>query len=507
MAGAIAGLWVGAAAAQGTGITLPIERPILTPGIRASATYSDNVLLSDGNRSGDVVVEASPYITAQSFAPRARYNLFYQLRNFWRVRDGDTNFFRHALNGTGSFALVDDRLWLDLSGYMGTISASATGPVTIDPAASFTNTANVRTFTISPWYRDRLGNAATYQMRYALTHAAGNSSFSVAKLHHVASGSVDGVERPLSPWNWRVHGFFDRREFDGGIELNRRQSGVMVFYRVDPTLRVNGTYDYEQIDEVRVDGDNFGYGPGAGFDWTPNSRTTVAASVSRRYYGTIGNARAAYSTPRSTTGIQFSRAIVTSAGSSLLTLDPLALTSTTGTPSSSVLSSLIASGVVLPVGTTLTQSLFTDAAVFDRRVTAFWGLHGARNSLAFSAYASTRESTTELVSTTAVSGIRGSSVAGGVFTGELRERGAAATYQHRLDARSAIDVTLDRRNTKSSTASFDTRLTTLRAGYTTQLTSDTTAFAGYRHTRQSGSGGSASYDENAIYGGVDMRFR
>ncbi len=366
LAGAIAGLWVGTAAAQGTGLTLPIERPILTPGLRASATWSDNVGLSENNRSSDVVLEASPYITAQSFAPRARYDVFYQLRNFWRVRDGDTNLFRHALNATGSFALVEDRLWLDLAGYMGTISSSAAGPITVDPASSFANTANVRSFTVSPWYRDRLGNLASYEMRYALSHTAGSSGFALAKLHHRASGSIDGLERQLSPWNWRVYGSFDRREFDGGLELDRRQSGAMLFYRVNPELRVNGAVDYEQIDEVRNrDGDNYGYGPGAGFDWTPNARTNVAASVSRRYYGTIGNARAAYTTARSSTGIQFSRSILTSADSSLLILDPARLTALGATPGSSVLANLIASGVVLPVGTTLTQGLFTDAAGGD----------------------------------------------------------------------------------------------------------------------------------------------
>jgi uncharacterized protein (PEP-CTERM system associated) len=495
LAGAIAALFTGTAAAQATGLTLPIERPILTPGLHASATWSDNVGLSENNGSSDLVLEASPYITAQSFAPRARYDVFYQLRNFWRMRDGDSNLYRHALNANGSFALVEDRLWLDLAGYMGTISTSAAGPITIDPAASFANTANVRSFTVSPWYRDRLGSLAGYELRYALTHSGGSSDFAVANLRHRASASIDGLEGRFSPWNWRAHSSFERREFDHGLELDRRDSGAMLYYRVNPGLRVYGAVDYEQIDEVRNhDGDNSGYGPGAGFDWTPNPRTNVAMSVSHRYYGTIGNARAAYTTARSTTGIEYSRSILTSAESSLLMLDPARLTAIGATPGSSVLANLIASGVVLPVGTALTQGLFTDSAVLDRRLTAFWGLHGVRNSLALSAWVSTRESPAGLA-------------AAGGFAGELRQRGAAATYRHRLDARSAVDFTLDRRNSRSPTGDFETRLTTLRAGYFTRLTRDTDAFAGYRHTRQSGSGTGASYDENAIYGGFDMRFR
>ncbi len=506
-AGLLAGAWPAPASAQGSGIGFPIERPSLTPGVRAAATYSDNILLSGGGRSSDLVLEASPYINARSMSPRARYNIDYQLRNFWRVRDGDTNFFRHGLNANGSFALVDDRLWLDLSGFMGTINASAAGPISADPASSFTNTANVRNFTISPWYRDRFRNVASYDLRYSLSHAGGSSGFALAKLTHRGSASVAGLPRDYSPWNWSVYGNFERREFDGGIERNRRSSGVQLSYRVTPALRVSGTLDYEQIDEVRnSDGDNYGYGPGAGFDWSPNTRTSVSASVSRRYYGTIGNARAAYTTPGTTLGIQYSRGIITSADGSLTRLDPLALLGGPGGLPNSVLAALIANGLLVP-GAMLTQGLYTDAAVFDRRITAFWGLRGARNSLTFSAYWSTRESTTELVAITAITGIRGSSVAGGVFSGELRERGAAVAYQHRLDARSSVDVTLDRRLNESSSGGFETRLTTLRTGYSTQLTSDTAAFAGYRHTRQSSGGTGSEYSENAIYGGIDMRFR
>ena len=106
-----------------------------------------------------------------------------------------------------------------------------------------------------------------------------------------------------------------------------------------------------------------------------------------------------------------------------------------------------------------------------------------------------------------MSGIRGTGTAGSIFVGELRERGRAVVYQHRLDARSSIDVTLDQRRNSRPARSFDTRATTLRAGYTTRVTADTAFFGGVRHTRQTASGTGAKYDENAIYGGIDVRFR
>ncbi|MFP5405547.1 MAG: hypothetical protein ACLGHY_04140, partial [Gammaproteobacteria bacterium] len=200
-----------------------------------------------------------------------------------------------------------------------------------------------------------------------------------------------------------------------------------------------------------------------------------------------------------------------SADASLLLFDPMALTTGASLGTSGAVNPLITDlasrGILLPPGLALSQNLVTDAAVLDRRLTAFYGLSGARNSLTFSGFLTNRTSTVEAASTTTISGFRGSINEGGVFSGDLDQRGVIASYQHRFDARSAIDVTVDHRRVSSPTVGFASRLLIMRAGYSTQLTGDTTAFAGVRHSRQRGEHGSASYDENAIYAGVDVRFR
>jgi len=490
-----------------TGFGYPIEKPGLQPGVRASATWSNNIGHRSSGGDSDVVLEASPYVTAESTAPRASYRLFYQLRNFVRLSDGETNFFRHALNGQGSFALVDDRFGVDLTGFMGTINASPMGAISADPASSFANTANVRYFSVSPWYRDVLGRLATYQLRYRLAHSGGNSGFTTAKLDQTASAEVDGIPAAGSRWNWRWAGNMQRREFSDNLTRDRQHSSFSVFYSIYPSLRVYGMVDYEYIEGLRnKDGDNDGYGPGAGFDWTPFQRTTVSGSVSKRFYGTVGNLGLSHTMHRATMGLRYSRSVLTSADASLLLFNPAALTSGGFGQPNPVLSNLLSAGILLPPGTVLTQGLFTDAAVLDRRLTAFWGLRGARNALTFTGYFSNRESTTELQSQTQFTGIRGSATFGGIFTGEVRERGIVASYSHTLDGRSTADFTIDRRRIESATAFFETQYTTFRVGYRTWITSDLAAFAGARRTLQTAEGRGTNYNENAIYGGVDLRF-
>lgn len=496
-------------AQSGGGIGSSIAPPVFTPGLRASAVYSDNILLAPrGQEEGDLLLEVSPSLSAFSNAPRAKYNVFYQLRNLWRVNEGETSLFRHTLNANGTFALGDDRLWLDLSGYMGTLNGSALGPISEDPGASFVNTSKLRRFSVSPWFRDRIGGLATYQLRYYLAHAGGDNDFALARLDQRASASVDSIVSGASPWGWRWYAEYQHREFDANVTRSRRQTGGVLSYRLSTDLRVFGTVDYEQFDRVlNRDGDDNGWGPGAGFSWNPGPRTNVAGSISRRYYGTIGNARFAYWTPTSVAGAQYSRSMLTSSDASLLLFDPGAITSVGLEGASPVLESLINTGVVLQRDPTLMQTLVTDAAVRDRRLTAFYGLRGGRNALTLSAFLSDRESTAELGPTGAASGLFASSAAGGAFIGEIQERGLVATYQHRLDARSAVTVAANGSRHSSSTAGFNTRVLTLRAGYTMQLTSDTGLFTGIRRTRQTASGIAVTYDENAVYGGLDMRFR
>jgi uncharacterized protein (PEP-CTERM system associated) len=488
----------------------PLEKPGLHAGVRSTATWSNNINQRPRGGDSDVVLEISPYLVAESDAPRANYRLFYEMRNFVRLREGDFNFFRHALNAHGSFWLIDDRFGVDLSGFMGTISDSPTGPVSSDPGASFSNIAKVRSFSVSPWYRDTLGRLATYQLRYTLTQSGGNGSFTTANFSHIAAAEVNGIPAAGSKWNWRWSGQMQRQEYTNNLTRDRQLSSFALYYTVYPSLRVYGTADYEYIEGVRNrDGDTEGWGPGAGFDWTPFERTNVNGNISRRYYGTVGNFGVAHSMRRATMGLRYSRSVLTSADASLLMFDPTSLTSGVFGPQTGVnpvISNLLSAGILLPPGSLLTQTMFTDAAILDRRLTAFWGLNGARNSLTLTGFFSNRESTTQLQSDTQLSGIRGSATFGGVFVGEIRERGIAASYAHRLDGRSSANFTVDRRRIHSPTAFFETEYTTFRIGYTTWITSDLTGFAGVRRTIQNGKGRSTSYNENGIYAGVDLRF-
>ncbi|HRO60548.1 MAG TPA: TIGR03016 family PEP-CTERM system-associated outer membrane protein [Burkholderiaceae bacterium] len=476
--------------------------------MRGSATLSDNIRHRPrGDERSAFLLEASPYVVARSTAPRANYDLAYQMRNFMRIGDdSDLTLLRHNLSGRGTFAIGGDNLWLDVAAFMGSVNASPSGSLSIDPSSTFGNRSNYRRYSVAPWYQDRLGSLATYRMRYELSRSEGSGSSSVADWAHHASASVDGIDRG-GKWNWGWHGFYQSRDY-GDFSLDRRFSAGTLHYRYSHRLRLSASIEYEQIDNVFNDeGDDHGWGPALGFQWNPNSRLSMSGHVADRYYGTVGSGQISWSTSRSTLGVTASKSVMTSSQSSLLTLDPLSLARGPGGTSNPLISDLVSNDLLPPGGIPIGRAWITDNAVFDRRVTAFWALRGASRTLTLAAWASTRESAATISTPATSGGIRGSGTGESIsFEGELRERGIGLSFSQSLDSRTRVEASIDRREVESPSAGFENRLNTLRLGIVGRLTSDVSAFAGIRLSRQDSSGRGTDYDENAIFAGVDKRF-
>ena len=489
--------------AQGTGITAAdgslIPQTVFLPGVRTALTYTDNLNLSpEGQEESDVVFSLTPYVVARGLNPRARYRLGYQMRNLWALQSNESATLRHNLDADGLFALKDDWLWLEARAFMGYYATSLTGPVAADMSAAFNNATPYRYLSVSPFVTGRVGGGASYQLRYFYGYSPTSSGPYVARSTQAVTANLAGLERG-APWNWSLFGEASRREFEITAPRDRQTVLATLYRRINPELSVFGSAAWDYIENVFNDsGEDSGFGPGAGFDWAPDARTSLSANISRRYYGTIGGARFAYSPPGYTMGIAFARSLSTSSRYGLGVIDPVTLTSTstgtTGALSNETLSALIAQGLIPATSAPITQGLVTDLAYLDNRLSAFWGVRGARNAFTLTAYMLNRDSTSDVVATA------------GAFVGNLDENGVRAVYQHRFDPRTSFDALADYRTSTSVTNGFETRLLFLVAGMSVRVTRDTTALFGVRRDTQRGEGGSASYTANLAYGGLDMRF-
>jgi len=493
----------------GSGISVPdlsggtprsVRAPIFEFGVRSTLGFSDNLeLRPPGQEQSETVLAISPYIEARSDAPLAKYSVYYQMSNFARFNGSESDWeTRHGLNANGSFALYEDNLWLDASAFSGQIATSIEGAMSINQSTSFANVSDYTWYSISPWYQDRLGSWATYNLRYSYSKSVNDDALLLANSDQTASASFSGVDVGRA-WNWSWFGTFERDNFGNDFTRDRRNSEARIYYRFDDRLRVFGGAHYEQIDFVfNEDGEDRGWGGAAGFDWNPNSRLSVSGYASNRYYGTVGNAGVSWNMARSTLGVAYSRGLYTSSEPSRLSLNPFDLTSSPAGTASSVTGILGETGVVPPGGIPLNAAFVTDAATLEDSVNAFWGLRGPNRSLTLSAWLRNSETANQQF---------GSGGATTRLTETVRERGSQLLFSQSLGASVRGEIALDYRINDSPTLDFENRLTTLRALLYNDIGPNTTVFAGVRIARQRATGSGTVYDENAIFGGLDYRFR
>ena len=524
--GASAGASAGSTAGGGTGLGAAIAAGVqaaapagssLVTGVRAGLTFSDNLLLApSGSERSGFVAEVSPYALYTAATDRLRGSGYVTLRSFFRTEGDRVSLLRPELNGNFTAKLYDDWLWLDAIGRISTVAASPLGAVSFNQAASGVNTATVRSYQLSPYVRSRTP-WFDYELRYRYASSNLSSSFFGQTQQSGIASATTGTR--LGRWSLGYFGDITETQLGDGRTFGRRLSTGTLAYSVNPELRVGATASYEQIDNLRgTDGRDYGYGPGAFIDWRPNSRFSLYAQTSRRYYGTTNQASVNWRTRQSTWNLTYTRSVLSSADASLLFFDPAALGSRTpGTTAfNPVTSQLFQQSLLLFGLTPLDLTVLTNALVLDKRLVASGGLVGLRNSLVGNVFYNTRESVGSFTQNVAPTGPRGNFGGGlgigAAFNGTLTQRGFTATYQHRLDAGSNVSLTAQRTVSQLDGSLLglstpgDTTLTQVVAGFTTRLTSDTTAGVGLRRAVQRRDGAGASYTENAVFATLDKRF-
>lgn len=465
------------------------------PGVRTFVSLTDNIFLEpDTTKNGGTFVEVSPYLSARGYSPRGAYSLDYQLRNFWLPTEGESSLARHELNGAGRFALVGDRIWLDALAYSGSVSTSATGPVAIDPGAAFVNRGSYRRLELSPYLLTR-SDRTTYELRYRVATTGGSASEALARLDQRVSASAGTLADPGGLWNWGVAGETQRREFSQDITLDRQIATGTLGYRVVPNVRVLGTLTWERIEGLfNSRGEDSGFGPGAGIEWTPSARLRATASYGHRYYGPVGAARITYTAGRSTLGFEFDRAINTDSRLSLGTLDAASLTGASLTLPNSIVNALAAQGLTPSVQNAIAQGFMTDAAVLGKRTALFYGLQGIHHAITLTAFMLDESSTGQAAAIP------------GAFVGDQVIYGFAARYLRRFGARTTVTLGGDARQTRSDSGGYRTDLYSALLEFQSSLTRTSAVVGGLRFTAQRGDGATVIYDQALAYGGLDFRF-
>lgn len=488
---------------------IPQERgSSLLPGVRASATVSDNPFhRRRGEESSGYLLEVAPYLTATTNGPRAQGSLTYTLRAF-HVADGDRSdrFVRHGLRAGGNALLAGE--WLGIQGSAATyyVNTSPWGLLTDDPAASSENVARVSVVSVAPYVTGRLGTFAEYRAQYAMTRTDTSDA-----VRSILARNDDRIFASLKSgpqfvrWGWSLSSSGSRREFHNGLDLSSTYTVATAYYVFSPELRVGASANHLYVEGLTNEkGKTSGWGPGISVDWVPSRRTTLRFEAADQYYGTSGRLSVAHRAERWTIGLDYTKAVFNSNNAALLTFNPASLLAAGGyAPNlNPFYQQLIAQGLIRDEDDVIGAGVLSDALLSSRTVAMTLGYRLPRGALALTGYRTIRE--TLLESTVLIP--LADPLTSTAF-GRYESRGATLALSLSLDARSTLNLSAGVRQVDSLVTPDEARFTTLRGSVSTRLDARTSATAGVARRLNSGlQGVGSSYDENLVFGTVDMRF-
>src|SRR5690349_13900280 len=144
---------------------LPGQAPsrgwLVTPSLKLSETYTDNVFLSpDGLKQHDWVTQVIPGIPVVGNGPRLRLNAIYTPEIVYHAQTERDDKVFHRGNAVGILEVADELLYLEAGGKVDQYDVSVQGPLTTSNVNITANRATVTTGYVSPYLRRDIGSAA-----------------------------------------------------------------------------------------------------------------------------------------------------------------------------------------------------------------------------------------------------------------------------------------------------------------------------------------------------------
>jgi uncharacterized protein (PEP-CTERM system associated) len=264
----------------------------LTPYIDLQETYTDNVLLQPKEQArSQFITTVAPSVSLLGHTPRIDLTASYSKR-FNEYADSSipgTTGNQQQLQAAGKAKLVEDLLYLDANAGISQQAVSAFGPQPVFTGNNTTNFAQdrsteVKIFRISPYLVHRFGAAATAQVRYARDRvSSGTTGFGNSNSDTLAVDLASGTA--FSRLGWGLN--YNRQLIDNTIApkaTSESASGALRYLQSQElTLSLNGGYD--KYDYQSLGGRTKGKSWSVAANWAPGARTSVEASVGKRYFG------------------------------------------------------------------------------------------------------------------------------------------------------------------------------------------------------------------------------
>lgn len=264
--------------------------------VEGKERWTDNVFLSSQQRNADSITTLAPGLKLSERTRRLDLGLDYKLSYDQYALHDDQSGFRHSGLGLLNSELIEDRLFVDLRGSISEQATNPNAPSEASSRASSVNSTRVGLISITPRWREKIGDVAVTQVSLGhdesqiLSSSAGGDSGSgtAAKLNNTSSNrakieasSGESFTRLL----WTVSSSAAQSEQSGsGGTLTQAAQQLGLETRLSSDFGLLSSVGFDTIHGQGIDSDKIGgvFVIG-GVHWTPSPDTEIRVGVGRRY--------------------------------------------------------------------------------------------------------------------------------------------------------------------------------------------------------------------------------
>jgi uncharacterized protein (PEP-CTERM system associated) len=482
------------------------------PTLQVRESYSDNVgNQADDQARGSFINEAAPSLSVTGIGPRLKFDGSAEWRKYAysntdtpNVRNSDRRY-----QATAEATAVKELLYVDASANGSRQAVSAFGPV---PNNSYTanNGTNISTWSISPYLRHRFGSTAEMTARLSRDSVEGGNGSGFGN-SLATTRAVDVTSGPAFPdLGWNVHYSHQDMNAQRSGDTSTENSLAGLQYRATPHLSLTSTVGYDKYEYSAFSERTRGRAWSGGFIWQPSSRTKVAASFGRRYYGKTGSFDASYRTQHSVWALTYNDIVTTTRSQFLLpaAVDTAAMLGRlfTGAYPDPVLRQQAVQAYMAQAGLppTLVDSInyLSNRYMRNKRLQGSVTFKGARSNLLLSAF---KERTAALSLQQEDSALLPTQLSS--LNEDTNQRGASANADYRLSTRTSAHANLYGVNVQSLRTGITNDIRQMSVGLSSRFDARTTGALDLRHTKgRIGVFDNRDYHENAVVATLNVQY-
>jgi uncharacterized protein (PEP-CTERM system associated) len=293
----------------------------ITPIIQVTEAYNSNIDVSArGTEISDYITNVSPGVGVRGSGRQLTLNADYSPEFLFFADESSRNEVRQQFSGFANSELVQQRLFLDVSGTVSRHEVGQTLPAGQTELTANNNLRQVIVADVSPSYRQHFGSYADAEVRFRHDRVSVDANqVSDTTTNEVSLAVISGEE--FSVLKWQLSGQQSHTDRDGGAagaansDIRRRLGKADFEYAVAAGLGLIAGVGHEEIKDSTLREPIDGLIWDAGFVYRPSRATSLRATHGERFEQPNTSVALSHAfTPRTVLTASYAESVETSQG-------------------------------------------------------------------------------------------------------------------------------------------------------------------------------------------------